>query len=718
LSGDLFFDDQCTNGGTDNASIWRIIDPANTDSSNPTSVVVYATLPSTPNGGMAFAPNGTLYAVSGYYYSDTAPVEQISGTNSASVSVTAVTGVTSDYAVAIGTTNADGSAQSLIAEPAGSLQEFPISNPAAAVVLATGSPGVGVTGPDGCIYSARYDKIYRLANASGGCSFNPTSPAPAIKLTPATVTPNPSQGGSTTFSAQLNNVASPGSVPVIFAISGANPQVKLAETDATGKATITYTGVLAGADTVVATGTVGATPLASNVVNVTWTAGQHASFLTANGGPQGGTINQSVTVSASLSDISVQPAAAISGQNITFTLGGATCTATTNISGVASCSLTPTQIGLTSLTTKFAGNSQFAAATITSEFSVSAAPVPAPAVTLAVSPTAVAAGGTATLTWSSTNATACTASGAWSGSEATSGSTTVTPAATGSYSYTLSCSGNGGTSAATAVLSATLVAVTVSAKSGGGAVTWPLLLLLVLLVALRFRGAWRFAGPAAMGVVVFVLVAAGGVARADQPLSPSGANWSDPFYVGIRVGSMPVRLDSGKIDQGLASLGYGEVSATTDTSGTAGTIFLGYEFTRHAGLELAYTYRDANAAQLHGNIASLANLTPLLRDTTEMLRDYGNILSLSYSGHFDLAPRFTIEPRLGGFFWATKDTAVSLDDRIDQTHEGGGVTIGVTGAYRVWRGLELGVAIDHFRGFPNNIATFYGGTLEWRFGQR
>ena len=717
LSGDLFFDDQCTNGGTDNPSIWRIIDPANTDASNPTSVVVYATLPSTPNGGMAFAPNGTLYAVSGYYYSDTAPVQQISGTNSASVTVTAVPGVTSDYAVAIGTTNADGSAQSLIAEPAGTLEEFPISNPTAAVVLATGSPGVGVTGPDGCIYSARYDKIYRLANASGSCSFNPTSPAPAIKLTPATVTPNPSQGGSATFTAQLTNVASPGSIPVSFAISGSNPQVKLAETDATGKATIAYTGILAGADTVVATGTVSATTLASNEVGVTWTPGQHASFLTANGGPQGGTVNQSVTVTASLFDVSVHPAAAIPGQVITFALGGGTCTATTQANGVASCALTPSQIGLTNLTTKFAGTSQYAATTITSEFSVSAAPVPAPVVTLAVTPTAVAAGAAATLTWSSTNATACTASGSWSGNQATSGSTTVTPAATGSYSYTLSCSGNGGTSAATAVLSATLVAVTVSAKSGGGAVTWPLLLVLALLVALRCRGMWRFAGPTVMGRVVLAIALVGGVARADQPLSAPSADWSDPFYVGIRVGSMPVRLDASKINQGLASLGYSAVSATTDTSGTAGTVFLGYEFTPHAGLELAYTYRDARAAQLHGNIASVANLTPLLRDTTEMLRDYGNIVALSYGGHFEVAPRFTLEPRLGGFFWATKDTAVGLDDRIDQTHEGGGVTVGLTGAYRVWRGLELGVAIDHFRGFPNNIATFYGGTLEWRFGR-
>ena len=119
LSGDLFFDDQCTHGGTDNPSIYRIIDPSNSDPSNPPSVVTYATLPTTPSGGMAFAPNGTLYAVSGYFYTTTAQVEQVSATNATTVTVTPVTGITSDYAVAIGATNADGSAQSLIVEPSG-----------------------------------------------------------------------------------------------------------------------------------------------------------------------------------------------------------------------------------------------------------------------------------------------------------------------------------------------------------------------------------------------------------------------------------------------------------------------------------------------------------------------------------------------------------------------------------------------------------------------
>ena len=75
LSGDIFFDDECTGGGTDDPTIYRIIDPANSDPSRPTAVVPYATLTTTPNGGMAFAPNGTLYAVSGYFNSVNAQVE-------------------------------------------------------------------------------------------------------------------------------------------------------------------------------------------------------------------------------------------------------------------------------------------------------------------------------------------------------------------------------------------------------------------------------------------------------------------------------------------------------------------------------------------------------------------------------------------------------------------------------------------------------------------
>jgi hypothetical protein len=62
-------------------------------------------------------------------------------------------------------------------------------------------------------------------------------------------------------------------------------------------------------------------------------------------------------------------------------------------------------------------------------------------------------------------------------------------------------------------------------------------------------------------------------------------------------------------------------------------------------------------------------------------------------------------------------TVTGLDDHVDATHEGGGVTAGASATYRVWRGLELGLSIDHYRGFPSNIATLYAGTVEWRFGR-
>jgi hypothetical protein len=714
LSGDLFFDDDCTGAGTNNASIFRVIDPANTDPGNPTSVVVYATLPNSPNGAMAFAPNGTLYAVSGYFGNVNAPVEQISATNSPTVTVTPVTGITSDFAVAIGIANADGSAQSLIVEPAGNLSEVPIAAPSAAVVLATGSPGVGVTGPDGCLYSAHYDTIYRLAPSDGVCTFAPTSPAAAMKLTPAAVSPNPAQGGSQTFTATLRNASPLSGVPVTFVVNGVNAQMKIVNTDANGNAALTYTAYSAGSDSVTAAATVKSSAVNSNVAKVTWAAGKHVTFLTLNGSAQSGTLKQAVNVAASLSDTSAYPVAAISGQTVSFTLGGSTCTASTNSAGIATCPLTPSQAGSGSLDASFAGNSQFVGATTIAEFNVFGVPTPAPTVTIAVSPTSVAAGAGATLTWSSTNATACTASGSWSGAQAASGTQSVTAAAIGSYTYTLTCSGPGGMSAASAALSATLVAVTVTAKSGGGALSGSLCLLLGLLVLVRLN---RRAGLAA--VCCLAVFAGVGPVRADQAAA-TGADGNTPFdnlYVGVRVGSMHVNLDSGKLDQGLASLGYSNVQASTDTSATAGTVYIGYQWNPWAGLEFGFSHRQSNVASLSGTVPSSANIVPLLQDTAELIRGYGNIFSLSWRGHIELAPRLLIEPRIGGFFYDTKVTADGGGASVDATHQGGGVTAGLGAAYRVWRGLELGIGVDYFRGSPNTVATLYSGSLEWRFGQ-
>ena len=380
LSGDLFFDDECTGGGTDDATVYRIIDPANSNPGQPTAVVPYATLATTPNGGMAFAPNGTLYAVTGYYHSVNAQVEAISGTNATSVTVTPVTGITSDFAVAIGATNADGSAQSLIVEPAGSLSEVPIASPASAVVLGTGSPGVGVTGPDGCLYSAHYDTVYRLSKADGTCSFAPTSPAPALKLSPATVSPDPAQGSNLTLTATLQNVSPAAGIPVYFYVTGANAQTTLVDTSGSGVATFTYTATQAGSDFVTAQATGNGTALASNTVKVTWSAGKHVTFVGLNAGPQGGSANVPLNVVASLADESASPAAVIAGQSVTFALGGATCSATTSAAGIATCALTPVQAGAATLTATFAGTAMFAPSHASVSFNVSGTPPSSPTV--------------------------------------------------------------------------------------------------------------------------------------------------------------------------------------------------------------------------------------------------------------------------------------------------------------------------------------------------
>jgi hypothetical protein len=501
---------------------------------------------------------------------------------------------------------------------------------------------------------------------------------------------------------------------------------------------LTYTGSFAGADSVTAMPYAGsgaqtstsAPSLASNTVNVTWMAGPHFTFLTLNSSPTATSIGQSIAVVAALADLSAQPAAVIPGQSVTLSMGSSSCAATTDASGHATCNLTPTQAGTGTLSARFAGSSAFLPATASTAFNVVAAASPPPTVTIAVNPTAVAAGTTATLTWSSTNAAACTASGAWSGTETASGTQTVTPPSTGNYSYTLACSGSGGSASATAVLSATLVAVTVTAHSGGGALTWPWLLVLGTLVMLRFRASIAglervrhvsvksFAGIA----MCLTLLMGSGVGRADQLASSettaggASMSWFDPLYVGIRFGSMATRLNAQTLDSALADAGYPGVDASTRTSAPAGTVYLGYELASHADVEFGYTHRSANVATLNGTVPSASNITSLLQNTTELIRGYGNVFSLSFRPRIEIAPKFMLDPRIGGFVWDTKVSAQASGFRVDDTHQGGGVTVGAGVAYRVWRGLELGAGADFYRGFPHNIGTLYSGTIEWRFG--
>ncbi len=81
LSGDLFADDNCSGDGLNDPSLWRISDP---DGVSP-KTTVYATLPTTPDGTEAFAPDGTQYVLLGD--TQVAEVSATSGPSPATVSI-------------------------------------------------------------------------------------------------------------------------------------------------------------------------------------------------------------------------------------------------------------------------------------------------------------------------------------------------------------------------------------------------------------------------------------------------------------------------------------------------------------------------------------------------------------------------------------------------------------------------------------------------------
>jgi kumamolisin len=80
--------------------------------------------------------------------------------------------------------------------------------------------------------------------------------------------------------------------------------------------------------------------------------------------------HDSVTVSATLKD--PDGGAPIAGKQITFTLGlGDTCSATTDASGDASCTIKPTQTGSQNVVASFAGDTDYVSNSATTAFSIS-----------------------------------------------------------------------------------------------------------------------------------------------------------------------------------------------------------------------------------------------------------------------------------------------------------------------------------------------------------
>lgn len=197
-----------------------------------------------------------------------------------------------------------------------------------------------------------------------------TQSCPGSELSLAPATQTDAIGTSATVTAHLENSCGTAlqGAQIDFAVqSGPNAgKTGSATTDQNGNAPFSYTGAALGTDTDVASTTNPAGTITSNTVKVVWQ--QRQSALTITGGATSADFHDPATVAATLTD----SAGPIAGQSVTFTLNGAeTCTATTNASGVASCSITPQEAaGSYPLTATFAGDATDLGTSASASFTV------------------------------------------------------------------------------------------------------------------------------------------------------------------------------------------------------------------------------------------------------------------------------------------------------------------------------------------------------------
>jgi hypothetical protein len=181
--------------------------------------------------------------------------------------------------------------------------------------------------------------------------------------------PNPTQGASQNLTATLHYATTLSGVPMTLLTSGVNPQFQFATTNASGQAIFSYTGAHPGSDMASALSLIGADSVVSNPSLITWDAGQDLTFLTLAKSPAASLKIQPVTLSANLSDVSMNPVKPVVGQTINFSLGGdQNCMGTTNAKGDASCQVTSAVLGTATLTATFAGTVQLAASSASEGF--------------------------------------------------------------------------------------------------------------------------------------------------------------------------------------------------------------------------------------------------------------------------------------------------------------------------------------------------------------
>ncbi|MGH7813641.1 MAG: Ig-like domain-containing protein [Candidatus Binataceae bacterium] len=380
ISGDLFTDDSCYGAGADNADLWRI---SGLDTDSPTTAV-YATMPTTPNGEIDFAPGGTIY-VNEYLTPQEAVV---TGTNSANPGQVSTFSLPIYGGPAFGM-QTNGDAQYLIATYAANTNITPntpetvgvadltVSPPTAGAPIIANGGGSMITGPGGCIYVGAGVAVWKITDTNGECNYTASNPAPSLSLNPTSFADDAAQGSPISLTATLHFAPVAAGTPVTFQINGANAQTLSSSTDSSGNAILTYIGAHQGTDTITASVTVSDSSVLSNQAVVTWGPGTDVTFLTLNGSPESTMPGQSVMVKANLSDVSTTPASTLSGQTVNFAIGGEGCEAATDSNGNASCAIAPSGAGIMTLTGNFAATSQYNASSDSKSFNI-VAPEPTP----------------------------------------------------------------------------------------------------------------------------------------------------------------------------------------------------------------------------------------------------------------------------------------------------------------------------------------------------
>ena len=370
ISGDVFTGDDGQGSGTEDAKVTRIVDSEGTEP-KPTP---YADV-----GGvqlsMAFAPDGTLYVGVGTGPDENSIVAVTASDSEKPGTVTPIkTLAKTPMGVAVAESDAEGHATALdVVEASGSIDRVDLTKtPATSTTIATREPPTYVqgaaVGPDGCLYYDDQNSLLKITGTSQACPAGAHSVSPRIALADSGPA-NPPTGSQTTVTATLTNFPDVADADVTFLLTGPNGRVKLVHPDASGSASFSYAGVFPGVDTIKALAESAGKEVESAPLLVHWTAGKETSVLSLNESQASGPLGQPAKLTATLSDISHEPATPIAGASVAISLTGHTCVAITNAEGNASCPIMPTgPLALDTITATYGGSETYTPSTASGLF--------------------------------------------------------------------------------------------------------------------------------------------------------------------------------------------------------------------------------------------------------------------------------------------------------------------------------------------------------------